>query len=99
MTQNNQDTNFQDLFDGNSFDGWRMVGKGNFNILQKENILQPEGGLGLLWYCKRKFKDFILELEWKASSEECNLTRAYLSDSQIQEMILVLLSTTDMKYR
>jgi hypothetical protein len=72
MTQNNQDTNFQDLFDGNSFDGWRMVGKGNFNILQKENILQTEGGLGLLWYCKRKFKDFILELEWKASSEEDN---------------------------
>ena len=28
--------------------------------------------MGLLWYRKRKFKDFILELEWKASSKDDN---------------------------
>lgn len=49
-----------------------MTGKGSFVILQKENILQTEGGMGLLWYYKRKFKDFILELEWKASSKGDN---------------------------
>lgn len=46
------------LIDGKSFDGWKIAGKGNFNILQEENELQTEGGMGLLWYCKRKFKDF-----------------------------------------
>ena len=28
--------------------------------------------MGLLWYYKRKFKDFILELEWKTSSKGDN---------------------------
>jgi hypothetical protein len=28
--------------------------------------------MGLLWYYKRKFKDFILGLEWKASSKGDN---------------------------
>jgi Domain of Unknown Function (DUF1080) len=65
-------TNFLNLFDGISFDGWMMAGKGNFNILQKENVLQTEGGMGLLWYYKRKFKDFALELEWRATSKEDN---------------------------
>jgi hypothetical protein len=49
-----------------------MAGKGSFIIHQKEQALQTEGGMGLLWYYKRKFKDFILELEWKASSNEDN---------------------------
>jgi predicted ferric reductase len=46
-----------------------MAGKGSFAILQNENVLQTQGGMGLLWYYKRKFKDFILGLEWKASSK------------------------------
>jgi Domain of Unknown Function (DUF1080) len=49
-----------------------MAGKGTFVILQKENALQTQGGMGLLWYYKKKFKDFILELEWKASSKGDN---------------------------
>ena len=28
--------------------------------------------MGLLWYYRRKFKDFILELEWKTSSKGDN---------------------------
>lgn len=72
MAQNKHKTNFLNLFDGNSLNGWKMAGKGNFNVLHKENALQTVGGMGLLWYYKRKFKDFILELEWKASSKEDN---------------------------
>lgn len=49
-----------------------MAGKGSFAILQKENVLQTQGGMGLLWYYKKKFKDFILELERKTSSNEDN---------------------------
>jgi hypothetical protein len=70
MAQNKHKTNFLNLFDGNPLNGWKMAGKGNFNVLHKENALQTVGGMGLLWYYKRKFKDFILELEWKASSKE-----------------------------
>jgi Domain of Unknown Function (DUF1080) len=64
--------NFLDLFNGETLDDWKMAGKGSFAILHKENALQTQGGMGLLWYYKRKFKDFILELEWKASSKEDN---------------------------
>jgi hypothetical protein len=72
MTRNKHDTNFLNLFDGKSFDGWKIAGKGNFNILQEENMLQTEGGMGLLWYHRRKFKNFTLELEWRASSRKDN---------------------------
>jgi hypothetical protein len=44
MTQTKHDTNFLNLFDGKSFDGWKMAEKGNFNIHQEENALQTEGG-------------------------------------------------------
>ncbi len=60
------------LFDGKSLDGWKIAGKGNFNILQEENVLQTEGGMGLLWYYRRKYKDFTLDLEWKESSRKDN---------------------------
>jgi Domain of Unknown Function (DUF1080) len=65
-------TAFLDLFGGKTLNGWKMAGNGSFAVLQKENVLQTQGGMGLLWYYKRKFKDFILELEWKASSKEDN---------------------------
>jgi hypothetical protein len=72
MARREHGTNFLNLFDGETLDGWKMAGKGNFIILQKENALQTQGGMGLLWYYKKKFKDFALELEWKASSKEDN---------------------------
>jgi hypothetical protein len=49
-----------------------MAGKGSFAILQNENVLQTQGGMGLLWYYRMKFIDFILELEWRASSKGDN---------------------------
>jgi hypothetical protein len=61
--------NFLNLFDGETLNGWKIAGKGSFAILKKENVLQIQEGMGLLWYHKRKFKDFILELEWKVSSK------------------------------
>jgi hypothetical protein len=72
MTRGKHRTNFLNLFKGVTLDGWKMAGKGSFIILQKESALQTEGGMGLLWYYKKKFKDFTLELEWKASCKEDN---------------------------
>jgi hypothetical protein len=54
---------FVKLFDGKTLDGWKMAGKGNFLIIERENALLTQGGIGLLWYYKKKFKDFILTLE------------------------------------
>jgi hypothetical protein len=46
MAQNKYDTSFLSLFDRKSLDGWKMAGKGKFNILQGENVLQKEGRKG-----------------------------------------------------
>ena len=63
---------FVQLFDGKTLDGWKMAGKGNFIIIESEKALLTHGGMGLLWYYKRKFKDFILTLEWKVSNRTDN---------------------------
>ena len=63
---------FVKLFDGKTFDGWNMAGKGKFLIIESEKALLTQGGMGLLWYYKRKFKDFILTLEWKVSNRTDN---------------------------
>ena len=63
---------FVKLFDGKTLDGWKMAGKGNFLIIESEKALLTQGGMGLLWYYKKKFKDFILTLEWKVSNRTDN---------------------------
>ena len=68
--QNNK--TFVKLFDGKTLDGWKMAGKGNFIIIEREKALLTHGGMGLLWYYKKKFKDFILTLEWKVSNRRDN---------------------------
>ena len=32
-----------------------MAGKGNFLIIESEKALLTQGGMGLLWYYKKKF--------------------------------------------
>ena len=63
---------FVKLFDGKTLDGWKMAGKGNFIIIERKKALLTHGGMGLLWYYKKKFKDFILTLEWKVSNRTDN---------------------------
>jgi tetratricopeptide (TPR) repeat protein len=66
------DAGFQLLFDGaNLRPWWRIAGPGYFVALEG-GILQTQGGMGLLWYAARRFGDFILRLDWMATSLEDN---------------------------
>lgn len=38
-------------------------------VLEDRTIIS-KGGMGLLWYTKKKFRDFILRGEWKTSLRE-----------------------------
>ncbi|MFL6320696.1 MAG: family 16 glycoside hydrolase, partial [Nitrososphaeraceae archaeon] len=68
MGNNNSDSNeFTYLFDGQSIDGWCMAGPGKFVFIEYDKSLQSEGGMGLLWYTKKKYKDFVLKIDWKVS--------------------------------
>lgn len=57
------ETGYAPLFDGTSLDGWEQSGPGGFTFA--DGMLQSFGGMGLLWYGKRQFSDFILKVVWK----------------------------------
>jgi Domain of Unknown Function (DUF1080) len=53
------------LFDGRSTAGWTMTGPGRFTV--ERGALVSHGGMGLLWYGRRRFRDFELEVDWKVA--------------------------------
>jgi Domain of Unknown Function (DUF1080) len=70
---NSNDSNeFTYLFNGHSIDGWCMVGRGKFVLVKDDGSLRSEGGMGLLWYAKKKYKDFVLKVDWKVSRKNDN---------------------------
>jgi sugar phosphate isomerase/epimerase len=52
--------------------GWNHYGPGYFELDEKTGILKSQGGMGLLWYSAKKFKDFILEFDFKCAQKETN---------------------------
>jgi hypothetical protein len=73
MGNNNSDSNeFTYLFDGQSIDGWCMAGPGKFVLVEYGKSLHSEGAMGLLWYTKKKYKDFVLKIDWKVSRTNDN---------------------------
>ncbi len=52
--------------------GWNHYGPGYFELDPKTGILKSQGGMGLLWYSRKKFRDFVLELEFKCSRKDTN---------------------------
>ena len=70
---NNNDSNeFTYLFHGRSMDGWRMAGTGKFVLVEYDKSLRSEGGMGLLWYTKKQYRDFTLKVDWKVSRRNDN---------------------------
>jgi len=57
--------------DGYEKHGWNHYGPGYFEVEPKTGVLKGQGGMGLLWH-GRKYKDFILECEFKCSTKETN---------------------------
>ena len=70
--ENNEDNEFMYLFDGQGIDGWLMAGPGKFVFLEYDKSLQSERGLGLLWYAEKKYKDFVLKVDWKVNRKNDN---------------------------
>jgi hypothetical protein len=68
----NIDTNFTSIFDGKTLDGWKMAGDGRFVIVESDAAIESEGGMGLLWYSEKIYKNFMLKLEWKVSDDGDN---------------------------
>ncbi len=62
----NQDYDFETILDGTKLHGWKMCGQGMFVLGHK--MIISNGGMGLLWYTKKKFLNFILKVDWKTSA-------------------------------
>jgi Domain of Unknown Function (DUF1080) len=66
-----KDDTFTIIFDGNNLNEWKMAGEGKFVAHEAKGkeeqgiILQSEGGMGLLWYAKKMYHNFILRVDWK----------------------------------
>jgi sugar phosphate isomerase/epimerase len=52
--------------------GWNHYGPGHFELDEKTGVLKSQGGMGLLWYSVRKWRDFVLDLEFKCAEKETN---------------------------
>jgi hypothetical protein len=63
---------FIPLFDGTSIADWRMCGPGRFVLDRERSLMRAEGGMGLLWYTPRMFRNFVLRLEWQENRRTDN---------------------------
>ena len=52
--------------------GWNHYGPGYFTLDSETGVLKSYGGMGLFWYSEKKYKNFILELDYKTSGPKAN---------------------------
>jgi sugar phosphate isomerase/epimerase len=52
--------------------GWNHYGPGYFELDPKTGVLKSQGGMGLLWYSAKMYRDFVLELDFKCSRKDTN---------------------------
>jgi hypothetical protein len=54
---------FEVLFDGQRAEGWKQAGPGGFTV--HDGVATAHGGMGLWYYEKRKFKNYILKVDFR----------------------------------
>jgi len=66
-------TNILSKTDGEySKHGWNHYGPGFFTLDKNTGVLEASGGMGLFWYSVKKYKNFVLELDYKTSEPKAN---------------------------
>lgn len=58
-----QEVTWTPLFNGRDLTGWEHVGAGRFVI--EDGALKTEGGMGLLWFTERPFRDVVLRVVYR----------------------------------
>lgn len=65
-----QEPGWTQLWNGKNLLGWEHVGPGKFVI--EDGMLKTEGGMGLLWYTKRKFGNCVIRVIYKTTKKSDN---------------------------
>lgn len=61
---------WEQLFNGRDLSGWRMVGPGRFVV--EDGLLKTEGGMGLLYYERKKIGNATLRVVFKTTGSYAN---------------------------
>lgn len=64
------ESGFQVLFDGASSEGWKQAGPGRMVI--EDGAARSEGGMGLWYYEKKSYKNFVLRLQYRQPDGKSN---------------------------
>ncbi|WP_084469503.1 family 16 glycoside hydrolase [Jiangella gansuensis] len=59
------------LYDGATLDGWTQAGPGGFAV-DECGLLQPHGGMGLLWYDQQTFSDYTMRVDFRVQDPADN---------------------------
>ncbi len=52
--------------------GWNHYGPGYFDLDKESGVLKSEDGMGLFWYSEKKYRDFVLAIDFKCSEKVTN---------------------------
>jgi len=52
--------------------GWNHYGPGCFDLDENTGVLTSHGGMGLFWYSAKKFRNFVLELDFLCDKASTN---------------------------
>lgn len=66
------DPGFENLLSTENEGHWVQCGPGRMTISRGESVSSSSGGVGIAWYDKKEFSDFILKLEFKGEAPEFN---------------------------
>ncbi|MFC1559279.1 family 16 glycoside hydrolase [Gemmatimonadota bacterium] len=53
-------------------DGWNHYGPGLFELDREKGELSATGGMGLFWYSRQMYRDFVLEFEYRCNEPQTN---------------------------
>ncbi len=53
-------------------DGWNHYGPGLFELDRETGVLSATGGMGLFWYSRKTYRDFVLEFDYRCNEPQTN---------------------------
>jgi hypothetical protein len=95
------ESGFTDIFDGKTFDGWKLVGKtGRGYIIEEGKIICPKDGGGNL-FTEKEYSDFVLRFEFKledGSNNGIGIRAPFEGDAAYMGMEIQVLDDNSTKY-
>jgi 3-keto-disaccharide hydrolase len=58
------------LFNGKDLDGWEHLGPGKMVV--EDGVIRTEGGMGLLWYTRKKLGNCVIKVVYKTTNKASN---------------------------